>query len=130
MFWIHGGANTRGSGSIILYEGSLLAARHQVVLVSINYRLGNFGWLSHPALRSATASLEDNSGNYGTLDQVQGLKWVRDNIARFGGNPDKVTIFGESAGGWNVLALMASPLAKGLFHGAIVQSGGLDIEPL
>ena len=130
MVWIHGGANTRGSGSIILYEGSLLAARHQVVLVSINYRLGNFGWLSHPALRSATASLEDNSGNYGTLDQVQGLKWVRDNIARFGGNPDKVTIFGESAGGWNVLALMASPLAKGLFHGAIVQSGGLDIEPL
>ncbi|MEH6568563.1 MAG: carboxylesterase family protein [Halioglobus sp.] len=130
MYWIHGGANTRGSGSLGLYEGSLLASRHQVVLVSINYRLGNFGWLSHPALRSEDASPEDNSGNYGTLDQIHGLKWVRDNIASFGGNPGKVTIFGESAGGWNVLALMASPLAKGLFHGAIVQSGGLDIEPL
>ncbi|MDG1946180.1 MAG: carboxylesterase family protein [Halioglobus sp.] len=130
MYWIHGGANTRGSGSIVLYEGSLLASRQQVVLVSINYRLGNFGWLSHPALRSADASLEDNSGNYGTLDQIKGLQWVRDNIAQFGGNPDKVTIFGESAGGWNVLALMASPLAKDLFHGAIVQSGGLDIDPV
>ncbi|MFT4615264.1 MAG: para-nitrobenzyl esterase [Bacteroidia bacterium] len=130
MYWIHGGANTRGSGSIVLYEGSRLASRHQVVLVSINYRLSTFGWLSHPALRSADAMPEDNSGNYGTLDQIHGLKWVRDNIASFGGNPDKVTIFGESAGGWNVLALMASPLAKDLFHGAIVQSGGLDIEPL
>lgn len=130
MYWIHGGANTRGSGSTILYEGSQLASRYRVVLVSINYRLGNFGWLSHPALRSADTSLEDSSGNYGTLDQIQGLEWVRDNIARFGGNPNKVTIFGESAGGWNVLALMASPLATGLFHGAIVQSGGLDIEPL
>jgi para-nitrobenzyl esterase len=130
MYWIHGGANTQGSGSLSLYEGSQLASRHQIVLVSINYRLATFGWLSHPALRSADASPEDNSGNYGTMDQIHGLKWVRDNIAYFGGNPGKVTIFGESAGGWNVLAMMASPLAKGLFHGAIVQSGGLDIEPV
>jgi para-nitrobenzyl esterase len=130
MYWIHGGSNTQGSGALSLYEGSLLASRQRVVLVSINYRLGTFGWLSHPALRSAAASLEDNSGNYGTLDQIHGLKWVRDNIASFGGNPEKVTIFGESAGGWNVLALMASPVAKNLFNGAIVQSGGLDIEPV
>ncbi|MFT4826697.1 MAG: para-nitrobenzyl esterase [Halioglobus sp.] len=127
MFWIHGGANTVGSGSSNLYNGSKLANEQRVVVVTINYRLGPFGWFTHPALRSEEASEEDNSGNYGTLDQIHALKWVRDNISAFGGDPAQVTIFGESAGGWNVLAMMASPLAKGLFKGAIVQSGRLDI---
>ena len=126
MFWIHGGANLIGSGSDSIYDGTRFAATHNVVLVSINYRLGVFGWFRHPALRTAGNSPEDDSGNYGTLDQIQALEWVRDNIPVFGGDPDRVTIFGESAGGWNVLALMASPLARGLFHGAIVQSGGLE----
>jgi para-nitrobenzyl esterase len=130
MFWIHGGANTIGSGGGSLYDGSALATRHEVVVVTINYRLGPFGWFTHPALRSTEASAEDNSGNYGTLDQIHALKWVQNNIAAFGGDPGKVTIFGESAGGWNVLAMMASPLAKGLFHGAIAQSGRLDIDPI
>lgn len=127
MFWIHGGANTVGSGSSAMYDGSKLASEQRVVVVTINYRLGPFGWFTHPALRSEGASDEDNSGNYGTLDQIQALKWVRSNIAAFGGDPAQVTIFGESAGGWNVLAMMASPLAKDLFKGAIVQSGRLDI---
>src|SRR5262249_644589 len=87
--------------------------------------LGPFGWFSHPALRSAGASAEDNSGNYGVLDQIAALRWVRDNVAAFGGNPDDVMIFGESAGGAELLALLASPLAKGLFQRAIVESGGL-----
>ncbi len=128
MFWIHGGANKFGSGGGSLYDGTALATRHQVILVSINYRLFGLGWFNHPAL--ATGNPEDDSGNYGTLDQIAALRWVHDNIEQFGGDPDRVTVFGESAGGWNTLAMMASPLAEGLFHRAIVQSGGLDIEPL
>ena len=100
---------------------------HGVLVVTINYRLGPFGWFSHPALRSDTRVPEDNSGNYGLLDSIAALHWVRDNIAAFGGNPNNVTIFGESAGGADVLALLASPLAKGLFHRAIVESGGMFI---
>ncbi|HET6473471.1 MAG TPA: carboxylesterase family protein [Pseudomonadales bacterium] len=123
MVWIHGGGNSIGHGGS--YNGAHLAAGHDVVVVTINYRLGPFGWFSHPALRSDAASPEDNSGNYGILDQIAALHWVRDNIAAFGGNPDNITIFGESAGGADVLALLASPLAKGLFHRAIVESGGL-----
>jgi para-nitrobenzyl esterase len=130
MFWIHGGANTIGSGGGVLYDGSALATRHDVVVVTINYRLGPFGWFTHPALRSVETSAEDNSGNYGTLDQIYALKWVQNNIAAFGGDPGKVTIFGESAGGWNVLAMLASPLTIGQFHGAISQSGRLDIDPV
>lgn len=130
MFWIHGGGNTVGSGSSGVYDGSQLANEQRVIVVTINYRLGPFGWFTHRALRSAGASDEDNSGNYGTLDQIHALKWVRNNISAFGGDPNQVTIFGESAGGWNVLAMMASPLAKDLFKGAIVQSGGLEIDPI
>lgn len=130
MFWIHGGANTIGSGGSSVYDGSQLAMEQRVIVVTINYRLGPFGWFTHPALRSAGASDEDNSGNYGTLDQIHALKWVRNNISAFGGDPNQVTIFGESAGGWNVLAMMASPLAKNLFKGAIVQSGSLEIDPV
>jgi para-nitrobenzyl esterase len=130
MFWIHGGGNTVGSGGSSIYDGSIYASEHNVVVVTINYRLGPFGWFTHPALRSQEASPQDNSGNYGTLDQIHALEWVRDNISAFGGDPGRVTIFGESAGGWNVLAMMASPLASNLFHGAIVQSGRLDIDPV
>ena len=102
--------------------------KHGVVVVTINYRLGIFGWFSHPSL--TTGSPKDDSGNYGTLDAIRGLQWVQNNIKQFGGDPDNVTVFGESAGGFNTLAMMASPLAEGLFHRAIVQSGGFDTTPL
>ncbi len=120
MFWIHGGGNSIGHGGS--YSGAALAAKRNVVVITINYRLGIFGWFSHPAL-SVNNPLDD-SGNYGTLDVVAALEWVQDNIAEFGGDPGNVTVFGESAGAADTLALMASPLAKGLFHRAIVQSGG------
>ena len=121
MVWIHGGALTRGSGSLPLYDGTALAGQGAVV-VTINYRLGAFGYLAHPAL--SAESEHGASGNYGVLDQIIALQWVRDNIATFGGDPDRVTIFGESAGAWSVNVLQASPLARGLFHRAIGQSGG------
>jgi len=121
MFWIHGGGNTIGTSSF--YDGGNLATTHGVVVVTMNYRLGPFGWFRHPALADG-ASPEEQSGNFGLLDLVHALGWVRDNIAAFGGNPDNVTIFGESAGGRNVVQLLVTPLARGLFHRAIVQSGG------
>ncbi len=121
MVWIHGGALTRGSGSIPPYDGAALA-RKGVVLVTINYRLGPFGFVAHPAL--SKESPHGSSGNYGMLDQIAALRWVQQNIAAFGGDPGRVTIFGESAGSWSVCCLMASPLAKGLFHRAIGESGG------
>jgi para-nitrobenzyl esterase len=120
MVWIHGGALTRGSGSRDVYDGANLA-RRGVVLVTINYRLGPLGFLAHPAL--SKESPHGSSGNCGVLDQIAALEWVRDNVAAFGGDPKRVTIFGESAGSWSVCALVASPLAKGLFHNAIGQSG-------
>ncbi len=123
MFWIHGGGNSIGHAGP--YHGGVLAQRHGVVVVAANYRLGPFGWFSHPALRDADP--ESASGNYGTLDIIRGLEWVRDNIAGFGGDPGNVTVFGESAGGFNALSLMISPRAGGLFHAAIVQSGGLNL---
>ncbi len=119
MVWIYGGGFAGGATSF--YDGAALA-RQGVVLVSVAYRVGRLGFLSLPEL-----SAEDPhgvSGNYGLLDQIAGLQWVQDNIARFGGDPAKVTIFGESAGGISVSMLCASPLAKGLFRGAISQSGG------
>lgn len=124
MVWIHGGGNDSGSAN--LYQGHHLAGTQNVVVVTLNYRLGLLGWLSHPAIRSSSANLADASGNFGTLDIIQALSWVRDNIMLFGGDPSNVTIFGESAGGRNVYSLMASPFAKGLFHKAIVQSGTVD----
>lgn len=130
MFWIHGGANVMGSGGHGIYDGARLAGKHNMVVVTINHRLGPFGWFTHPALRSEEASPADNSGNYGTLDIIRALNWVQGNIGVFGGDPENVTIFGESAGGWNVLTMMVSPPAKGLFHRAISQSGGLDITPV
>jgi len=126
MLWVHGGGNSAGHGGS--YNGAMLAASHDVVVVSINYRLGVFGWFSHPAL--ATGDVLDDSGNYGTLDLIRALQWVQENIQEFGGNSDNVTVFGESAGGWNALAMMVSPLAAGLVHKVVVQSGGLDIQPM
>ena len=121
MVWIHGGGFTRGSGTTSAYDGGILA-RKGVVVVTINYRLGILGFFSHPALTAE--SNHHASGNYALLDQIAALQWVKKNIAAFGGNPDCVTIFGESAGSWAVNALMASPLAEGLFHRAIGESGG------
>jgi para-nitrobenzyl esterase len=122
MFWIHGGGNTIGAGS--LYNGGNLAVTHDVLVVTTNYRLGPFGWFRHPALDSDGTKAADRSGNYGTLDLIRALSWVQENITAFGGDPGNVTIFGESAGGANVYSLLASPLAKGLFHRAIAQSAG------
>ena len=120
MFWIHGGGNT--SGLKDLYDFSTMVNRHNVVVVSINYRLGPFGWFTHPAIQGLQTGV-DKSSNFGTLDIIEALKWVQSNISLFGGDPDSVTIFGESAGGHNVLSLLASQQAKGLFHKAISQSG-------
>lgn len=121
MVWIYGGGFSFGSTSEPVSDGAELAKKG-VVLVSIAYRVGQLGFLAHPDLSAENPN--GVSGNYGILDQIAGLEWIQKNIAAFGGDPDKVTIFGESAGGISVSMLCASPLAKGLFHGAISQSGG------
>ncbi len=120
MVWIHGGAFSIGSGSQALYDGSVLARRGDVVVVTINYRLGPLGFLR---LADVTNGKIPATGSEGMLDQVAALEWVRDNIAEFGGDPGNVTIFGESAGGMSVGTLLAMPAARGLFHKAIPQSG-------
>jgi para-nitrobenzyl esterase len=120
MVWIHGGAWTRGSGATPTYDGAMLAKKG-VVVVTTNYRLGVFGFLAHPELTAASS--QHASGNYAILDHVAALTWVQKNIAAFGGDPSRVTIFGESAGSWSVNVVQATPLAKGLFHRAIGQSG-------
>jgi para-nitrobenzyl esterase len=122
MVWIHGGAFTGGSGTVPLYNGEAMA-RKGVVFVTINYRLGIFGFLAHPEL-TAESELK-TSGNYGILDQIAALKWVKENIAAFGGDPANVTIDGQSAGAFSVNMLVVSPMAKGLFQKAIAQSGGM-----
>jgi para-nitrobenzyl esterase len=121
LFWIHGGAFVIGTGATPIYDGTRFAAHGDVVVVSINYRLGAFGFLH---LDEIFGSEFAGSGNLGILDQVCALEWVRDNIAAFGGDPDRVTIFGESAGGMSVGTLLGLPAAQGLFSQAIVQSGG------
>jgi len=121
MVWLHGGGHTTGSGAMTYYDGAALA-RQGVVVVTINYRLGPFGYMAHPLL--SKESEQGVSGNYGLLDQIASLRWVQRDIAAFGGDPGCVTIFGESAGAVSVCRLMVSPLAKGLFHRAIAQSGG------
>jgi para-nitrobenzyl esterase len=120
MFWIHGGGLVNGSGTAALYDGSALA-RQGVVVVTVNYRLGRFGFYAHPALAAEAQGAP--IGNYGLMDMVAALKWVQANIAQFGGDPKAVTIFGESAGGIAVNALMVSEPAKGLFVRAITESG-------
>ncbi|MDP5279520.1 carboxylesterase family protein [Sphingomonas sp. DG1-23] len=126
MVWIHGGTLIWGSGHSKMYDGKEFAKRG-VVLVSINYRLGVLGYLAHPGL--SKESPDHVSGNYGLLDQIEALKWVRRNIAAFGGDPGNVTIFGESAGALSVEYLLASPRARGSFDRAIVQSGYLFTMP-
>ena len=118
MVWIYGGGFSMGTSSF--YDGAPIA-KEGVILVTINYRVGNIGYFAHPELSAENPN--NVSGNYGILDQIAALKWVQRNISAFGGDPDKVTIFGESAGGISVSMLCASPLAKGLFRGAISQSG-------
>jgi len=124
MFWIHGGGNTAGTANT--YKGHHLAGSQDVIVIAINYRLGPLGWFSHPALRNTADNALDASGNFGLLDMISGLEWVRDNISEFGGDPDNVTIFGESSGAHDVFALLVSPSAKGLFHRAISQSGSIN----
>lgn len=119
MVWIHGGDHQDGSGSDPYYDGNAIPKKG-IVTVTINYRLGLMGYFAHPELNQE--SERGVSGNYGTLDQIAALQWVQDNITNFGGAPDNVTIFGESAGGESVAHMLSSPLAKGLFHKAILQS--------
>ena len=120
MFWIHGGGNT--SGLKDLYDFNKMVRRHNVIVVRINYRLGPFGWFTHPSIQDFQTNL-DKTSNFGTLDIIAALRWVKDNIILFGGDPDNVTIFGESAGGHNVFSLLVSDKSKGLFHKAISMSG-------
>ena len=126
MVWFHGGAHTGGYGHVDLFDGTRLAEQG-VVLVTINYRLGPWGFLAHPAL--SAESSHNSSGNYGLMDKIAALNWVRDNIGAFGGDADNVTIFGQSAGSSSVCALMASPLSEGLFHKAIGQSAACLYPP-
>jgi para-nitrobenzyl esterase len=120
MVWLHGGGNTGGGASVDYFDGASLA-RRGIVLVTINYRLGLFGFFAHPGLSAESA--HHASGNYGLLDQIAALRWVQDNVAKFGGDPKNVTIFGQSAGAIDIGYLLASPLAKGLFARAIQESG-------
>ena len=126
MLWVHGGGNYGGTASSNNFDGESLA-RHGVVLVSINYRLTVFGFFAHPELTKE--SPHHASGNYGLLDQIAALKWVHENIARFGGDPGNVTVFGQSAGAVDVDVLMTSPLAKGLFQKVIAESGTVTRNP-
>ena len=124
MVWIHGGGNVWGGSG--LYDGSRLAVNEDVVVVMVQYRVGPLGWFAHPAIRETAERPEDGAASFAVLDLIESLRWVAVNIAEFGGDPDCVTIFGESSGGHNVAALLASPLAAGLFHRAIIESGSFD----
>ena len=127
MAWVHGGGFTVGSGSLPAYDGEALA-RRGIVLVTLNYRLGALGFFAHPALSRESAHRA--SGNYGLLDQIAAIRWVHDNIAQFGGNPADVTVFGQSGGAYSICILTVSPLAKGLFRRAIMQSLPLVFQPV
>lgn len=122
MFFIHGGAYVAGSGKDD--PGGKLAESGDVIVITLDYRLGAFGFLATPALREEDPN--KSVGSYGSLDQVAAIKWVNDNIANFGGDPSNITIFGQSAGGWSVCTMLASPLARGLFSQAIIESGGCE----
>src|SRR6204780_5562840 len=126
MVFIHGGGFTSGSGSVFLYRGGELVRNGDAVVGTINYRLGALGFLGHRDL----ADPDGLVGNWGIQEQLAALRWVRDNIAAFGGDPGAVTIFGESAGGFSVATLLGTPAAKGLFRRAIVQSGGVHVHAL
>lgn len=124
FFYIYGGAFSEGSGAVPVYDGEGLAKKGLVV-VTANYRVGVLGFLAHPELSMESSS--KSSGNYGQLDQIAALRWVQQNIAAFGGDPQTVTVAGQSAGGMSVHNLIASPLARGLFHRAVIQSGGSNV---
>lgn len=128
MVWVHGGGNATGFAG--QSDFSRLAAREGVIVVALNYRLGPMGWFSHEALRQTAETDLDQSMNFGLLDLIEGLKWVKANVSNFGGDPDRITLFGESAGGYNTSALMMSPLSEGLFEGAIIQSAGFSTYTL
>ncbi len=121
LVWIYGGGFVGGAGSFDIYDGAHLATREQAVVVTLNYRLGALGFMALPELKSEDAN--GSTGNYGIMDQVRALEWVRDNIAGFGGDPNNVTVFGQSAGGMSVCTLLVSPEARGLFHHAMSMSG-------
>jgi para-nitrobenzyl esterase len=123
MLWIYGGGNSLGESST--YTGKYLAETYGVVVVNFNYRMGPLGWFSLPDMHNENSSAETQSGNYGTLDQVNALRWVNRHIASFGGDPENVMVFGESAGASATLAMLASPLTEGLFHKAAIQSAAL-----
>lgn len=126
MLWIHGGGYYGGAGNTPWYFGDRLAEAGDLVVVTINYRCNVFGFFAHPALRD-----EDQfkaTGGQGSLDQVAAIKWTHENIAGFGGDPDNITVFGESAGGFSVCTMLATPLTKGKFHRAILESGGCDVS--
>jgi para-nitrobenzyl esterase len=127
MVFIHGGGNVNGASSQSLYDGRMLSEKGGVVPVTINYRLGPLGFLGHPRLSAEDPN--NSSGNYGLLDQILALQWVQKNIRNFGGDPNNVTIFGESAGGLNISCMIASPLAKGLFQKTIIESAGQSVAP-
>jgi para-nitrobenzyl esterase len=127
LFFIHGGGNVQGAssnmvGSVALFDGQALSERGNVAVVTINYRLGALGWLAHPGF--ADKDTPERTGNYGALDQVFALSWVRENIAAFGGDPSRLLVFGESAGAVNTCLMLVTPLSKGLFSSALMQSGG------
>ncbi|WP_426360551.1 carboxylesterase family protein [Pseudocolwellia sp. HL-MZ19] len=126
MVWIHGGGFVNGGSSPDIYSGKAFA-ESGVILISFNYRLGRFGFFAHPALsaeRDANTVGTNALGNYAFMDKIAALKWIQRNISSFGGDANNVTLFGESAGGRSVNALMLSPQSKGLFHKAIAQSAG------
>lgn len=127
VVWIHGGSNFKGTSADPMYDGKYLASKSNVVMVSLNYRIGLLGAISYKALETGTKL--DKSGNFVTLDLIQGLKWVRDNIKTFGGDPSNVTIMGQSAGCMNVWGLLQTPLSEGLFHKAVCSSGLPNIYP-
>jgi para-nitrobenzyl esterase len=126
--WIHGGGNSTGSADEPWLIGDRLSSRANMVVVTTQYRLGPMGWFAHESLRNGDPL--DDSGNYGNLDNIMALRWVKVNIAAFGGNPGNVTVAGQSSGGYNVCSLIISPLAKGLFHKAVSQSGGFNTVSL
>ncbi|NND83482.1 MAG: carboxylesterase family protein [Gammaproteobacteria bacterium] len=128
LFWIHGGGNSIGSASD--YDASILATQENVIVITTQYRLGPFGWFYHPEMAASGDSAADRSGNYGTLDLIEALRWTGANVKAFGGDPDNITIFGESAGGFNVFSLILAPAADGLFHKAISQSGSVRFADL
>lgn len=127
--WIHGGGNSFFTASMDRLDGVNMAGKGNMVVVTLNFRLGILGWFTHPALRNGK-NPQDDSGNYGTLDIIKALEWVRDNIAAFGGDPGNVTIAGESGGGQNVRTLLVSPIAARLFHKAVIESAGGDTSTL